>query len=115
MDTLEKLQRLKIQALQVMYLVLLDTSLTVSDVTKSIIWSAQSVQDILVTNHVGDPIWSHTNICDVSTSTVNIVEQLPEYILHRPDLIELLTIDAYVSPISIKDDRMYQFMNDYDE
>ena len=73
---------------------------------------------------VSDPILSHTNTCDVSIDTVHsaedlagshIVDQLPEYILRRPDLMKLLTIDAYVPPGSNEYNRMYQFMNNYNK
>ena len=43
------------------------------------------------------------------------MEQLPENILRRPNPIELLTIDDYVPPDSNEDDRMHQFMDNYDE
>ena len=85
---------------------------------------AQSVQDILATHAIDNLIWDLTDECEVSIDTVNrtealaashIVEQLSEYILCRPDPIELLTTDAYVPPDSNEDDRMYQCMDNYNK
>ena len=76
--------------------------------------------------HANDnPIWDRTVACEVSIDTVNsketlagihIVEQLPEYILCRPNpSYELLTVDAYTPPDSSEDDRMYQLIDNYNK
>ena len=92
----------------------------VSDVVKPDIRLAQSVQKILATHVINDPIWDRTDACEVSIDTVNsvealacshVVEQLLEYILRRSNQMELLTLDAYVPPDRNEDDRMYRFMD----
>ena len=40
---------------------------------------------------------------------------VPEYILCRPEPMELHTINTYVPPDSNEDDRLYQFMDNYDK
>ena len=103
----------------------------VCDVTKPDVWPVQYVQDILAAHPIGDPIWSHTNACDISIDTVNSAEALAgnhiiqhnitqgsTYTLRRPNPrfedIELF-VDAYVPPDSIEDDGRYQSMDNYNE
>ena len=46
----------------------------VSDVTKPVVLPARSIQDILAAHPIGDPIWSHTDACDISIDTVKSAE-----------------------------------------
>ena len=95
----------------------------VYEVTKPDVWPAQSIQDILAAHPIDDSIWSHPNVCDFSIITVNSTEALAgihtgesTYTLHRPNpRFELITVDAYVPPDSSEDDKMYQFMDNYDK
>ena len=48
----------------------------VSDVNKPDAWPTQSVQEILATHAIDNPIWDHTDACDVSIDTVNSTEDL---------------------------------------
>ena len=47
-----------------------------SEVAKPDVWSTRSVQDILATHVINNPIWDRTDACDVSIDTVNSAEAL---------------------------------------
>ena len=72
---------------------------------------------------MNDPIWSHTNACDVSIDIVNSVEALAgihlgesTYTLRRPNQ-RFEDIKLYVDAPSdtIQDDGLYQLMDNYDK
>ena len=46
----------------------------ISDVPEPDVWLTRSIQYILAAHPIGDPIWSHTNVCDISIDTVNSAE-----------------------------------------
>ena len=54
----------------------LSISVHVSDVTEPIVLLTRSVQDILVAHPLNDPVWDHTDACDVSIDTMNSAEVL---------------------------------------
>ena len=96
----------------------------VSEVDKPNTRPTRSVQEILATHDINDPIWDHTDACNESIDTVNsadaladshITERVPGYILRRSKSTEVHIIDTYVSPESKQDDGLYQFMYNYDE
>ena len=48
----------------------------VFNVTKNNVPSTQSVHELLVAHPVDDPIWDHTDSCDISIDTVNSAEAM---------------------------------------
>ena len=48
----------------------------VSDVTKTNVPSTQNVQELLAAHPVDDPIWDHTDSCDILVDTVNSAEAM---------------------------------------
>ena len=81
----------------------------VSEVNKPDTRPIQSVQEILATHAIDNPIQDHTDACDVSIDTMNNAEALagshfaewvPYYILRRSNSTEVHTIDTYVPPDS---------------
>ena len=48
----------------------------VSEVGEPDTWPTQSIQEILATHAIDDPIWDHTEACNVSIDTVNSAEAL---------------------------------------
>ena len=96
----------------------------VSEVAKPSSWLTWSIQDILATHAINDPIWDFTNAYNFSTDTINsaealagshIAKQVPEYILCRPKPMEVCTIYMYVQPDSNKDEGLYQFMDKHNK
>ena len=73
---------------------------------------------------MNDPIWDHTNGCDILIDTLNSTENLagshivgqPEQIFRRPDpAFEDIEIFVNVVSDTIQNDRLYHFLDNYNK
>ena len=101
----------------------------VSDLTKTIIISTQCVEDTLVTYLVDNPIWDCADFCGILIDTVNSVEAMKdahvadqEYYNQRDKQYsfcnsnaEFKNLELELAPDIIKEDKLYELMDQYDK
>ena len=93
----------------------------VSDVTKPVVQPTRSVQDILAAHPVNNPIWDHTDACDISFDTVNSTEALagshivePEFTFRRPfPAFEDIELFVKAPSGTIQNNGLYHLMDNY--
>ena len=95
----------------------------VSDITKINIPLTQFVHALLTAHPVEDPIWDRTNSCNILINTVNSAETVAgihsaeqEYSFHNFNAgFEYTEHNVDVAPNIIEEDRLYKFIDKYNE